>query len=130
MTQKATSEYRLPEEAFELGWTDLNLVKHAERLNSISSLFVTHLDLLDELDEIKVCTAYTQKIPPTEDGKEATIERIKGRLPASIHEFGKWEAEFEKIPGWKKSTKKVKRFDDLPDDAQSLIKLIEQKLKK
>jgi len=69
---------------------------------------VTHLDLLDELDEIKVCTAYKMKKehqPP--EGKKSDEERCQGRLPASIREFGMWEAEFEKLKGWKADTKKA-----------------------
>jgi adenylosuccinate synthase len=61
LSRKLTVDYKLPEEAFELGWTDLNLVQHAERLNTINSLFVTHLDLLDDLEDIKVCTAYKRR---------------------------------------------------------------------
>lgn len=47
----------------------MNLVQHAERINTINSIFVTHLDLLDDLDEIKVCTAYKRKGAKTENGK-------------------------------------------------------------
>lgn len=50
--------YLLPSDDYAFGWTDLNLLLHAERLNKISSVFLTHLDLLDHLDEIKVCTGY------------------------------------------------------------------------
>jgi len=88
-------------------------------LNTIDSLFVTHLDLLDDLDEIKVCTAYKRRNEqPGADGKQAdTLERVKGRLPPSIREFGNWEAEFEKIKGWKQNTQKATLFSDLPNEA-------------
>jgi adenylosuccinate synthase len=99
LSQKVTNDYRLPEDEYELGWTDLNLVRHAERLNTINSLFVTHLDLLDELDQIKVCTAYQQRVEGA-DGTPEVIEKIKGRLPASIREFGQWEPEFDILKGW------------------------------
>lgn len=93
-------------------------------------MFVTHLDLLDDLDEIKVCTAYKTVRQPAEPSKEPVYERVKGRLPASIKEYSTWEAEFEILKGWKKETKQTKRFDDLPIEAQSLIKYIEKKTKK
>lgn len=59
-----TKNYLLQKEDFAYGWTDLNLLMHAERINKMSSIFLTHLDLLDHLDEIKVCTGYK-----SEDGK-------------------------------------------------------------
>ena len=43
---------------FSFGWPDLNLIRHAERVNQLSSIFLTHLDLLDDLNEIKVATNY------------------------------------------------------------------------
>jgi adenylosuccinate synthase len=52
------NDYLLPEEDYAFGWTDLNLLNHAERINKLSSVFLTHLDLLDDLEEIKVCTGY------------------------------------------------------------------------
>lgn len=55
----------------------MNVLAHAERTNMLSSIFITHLDLLDDLDQIKICTGYT-----TEAGD------IKNRMPATIREFG------------------------------------------
>jgi adenylosuccinate synthase len=78
------------------------------------------LDLLDHLDEIKVCTGY----------KTRSGEIIKGRLPASIKEFGQLEANYEVLKGWKTDTTKVKRFDELPTEAQSFVKFVEKKTKK
>ena len=53
-----SARYKLPASEFAFGWTDLNLVQSADRMNKLSSVFLTHLDLLDDLDEIKVCTSY------------------------------------------------------------------------
>lgn len=53
--------YKISQDEFVFGWTDLNLVHNAERINKLDSLFLTHLDLLDDLDEIRVCTGYKNK---------------------------------------------------------------------
>ena len=45
-------------ENYSFGWPDLNLVRHAERVNQLSSIFLTHVDLLDDLSEIRVATEY------------------------------------------------------------------------
>jgi len=112
--------YGLSNEEFEIGWIDLNLVGHAERTNHLSSIFVTHLDLLDDLDEIKICTGYTNK-----EGK-----LIKNVLPANIETFGSWKPHYETFPGWKEDTRSAKTFDDLPDAAQTFIRILELRTKK
>jgi len=99
----------------------------AEALNAISCIFLTHLDLLDDLDEIKICTGY--KKVTVKDDKQVT-EEIRGRLPASIREYGLWQPQYETMKGWKCNTSGATKFSDLPPEAQSLIKKIEQKTKK
>lgn len=56
---KLESRYGISKDEFIFGWLDLNHVQHVERLNQLSSIFVTHLDLLDDLEEFKICTSYT-----------------------------------------------------------------------
>lgn len=81
----------MPKDEFAFGWTDLNLLMHAERINKLSSIFLTHLDLLDHLDEIKVCTGYR--------AADGTV--TKGRMPATIKEFASLTAQYETLKGWK-----------------------------
>jgi adenylosuccinate synthase len=104
-----------------VGWTDLNLILHAENVNKLSSLFVTHLDLLDDAKDIKVCTSYN-KNSAQRDCKEATGDTVKkdkviGVLPSTIKEYGEWEASYDTIKGWQQDTTKVTRFDALPLEA-------------
>lgn len=87
----------------------MNLVNHAERINKLSSIFITHLDLLDDLDQIKVCTGYERKV----DAEGGTTKEI-GRLPATIDEYGQWNAVYETFEGWKQDTTKIQNFNDLP----------------
>merc|ERR1711957_381368 len=58
IAEKLEERYECPKEEFDFGWTDLNMVKHAESTNKLSSIFLTHLDLLDDLENIKICTGY------------------------------------------------------------------------
>ena len=53
------SEYQLHADDYAFGWTDLNLIRHAELINKLSSIMVTHLDVLNEVEKIKVATKYT-----------------------------------------------------------------------
>ena len=64
------------------GWPDFNLLMHAERTNKLSSVFLSHLDLLDDLDEIKICTGYKRFNKYTE-----TTESVKGILPGNVAEY-------------------------------------------
>ncbi len=89
--QGLTDDYLLPQEEFAYGWTDLNLLLHAERINKLSSIFLTHVDLLDRLDEIPVCTGYRWP--------DGTV--TSGRMPATIREFSLLEPVYETLKGWR-----------------------------
>lgn len=75
------------------------------------------MDLLDGLDEIKVCTAYKRRIENQKEGEPEQFETLTGRLPPTLMEFGKWEAQFEKIKGWQQDTTQIKKFLDMPNEA-------------
>lgn len=89
--QGLIDDYLLPQEEFAYGWTDLNLLLHAERINKLSSIFLTHVDLLDHLDEIPVCTGYRWP--------DGTV--TSGRMPATIREFSLLEPVYETLKGWR-----------------------------
>ncbi len=96
------------------GYLDLVALRYACFTNSIDYLALTHLDVYDEMEEIKCCTAY--KI----DGSETKI------FPASIERLEKIESVLKSFKGWKKSIKNCRRYDDLPVQAQEYISFIEQ----
>ena len=83
-------DYHLDENEFVFGWLDMNHIQHIERLNMLSSIFVTNLDLLDDFDQFKICTSY--KVQSSADSGDTT--RIGGRMPATIKEFGEWKAQY------------------------------------
>jgi adenylosuccinate synthase len=95
------------------GWFDAAAVKLANRINSISGLCLTKLDVLDGLDTVKVCTGYK--------GGCNTSSSLM-----AVDDFNNLEPVYEELPGWKESTVGARNFDDLPDNARSYIRFIEE----
>ena len=96
------------------GWFDGVLVRQTIKISGIDGIALTKLDVLDELDEIKMCVAY--KI----DGKEIDY------LPAAVEDQLKVKPIYKSFKGWKSETKGIKKFDDLPENAKSYIKELEK----
>jgi adenylosuccinate synthase len=82
--------------------------------NSVSGLVVTKLDVLDELDTIRICTGYTQ------DGK------IIENPPIGAEGFENVQPVFEDLPGWKSSTFGINRYEALPENARLYLKRMEE----
>ncbi|AOG61081.1 adenylosuccinate synthetase [Spiroplasma helicoides] len=97
-----------------VGWIDLVALKYAIRSSAIDKLFITLLDVLSGLDEIKLCTKYLI------NGRETST------MPATSEEFEKCEPIYTITPGWKEDITSAKSFSDLPDAAKNYIKLIEK----
>ncbi|MEM7648185.1 MAG: adenylosuccinate synthase [Cyanobacteria bacterium P01_A01_bin.70] len=94
------------------GWFDAVIGRYAVRINGIDCLAITKLDVLDELDEVKVCTAY--KI----DGE--TYQE----LPSSGRLFAQCEPVYTTFPGWRKSTADCRSLEDLPTQALDYLKFL------
>ncbi|MFH1591643.1 MAG: adenylosuccinate synthase [archaeon] len=91
------------------GWLDTVMVNYAKRINGLTQLAVTKLDVLDTLDTIKIGIGYQiegEDIPtiPPELG---TLEKV---VPVYIE-----------MPGWKQDTSEIKEYDDLPDNAKAFL---------
>jgi adenylosuccinate synthase len=97
-----------------IGWFDAVLVKTAVRLNGLDSIALTKLDVLDELDEIKICVAYQLK--------ESTLENF----PSIAEDLEDVIPVYETIPGWKSSTAMVKHYDELPSAAKNYLSRIQE----
>ena len=91
------------------GWLDACVVKYAGQLSGTDYMAVTRLDILDDFDEIKMCTAY--KI----DGK------VINEIPASLKILAKVEPVYETFAGWKTDISKIRRYDDLPANAKKYL---------
>ena len=95
------------------GWFDGVLVRQSIKISGINGIALTKLDVLDELNEIKMCVKYEI------DGKEIDY------LPASANDQIKVKPVYKIFPGWKKPTKGIKKLEDLPDNAKKYIRAIE-----
>ena len=91
------------------GWLDIVACRHSCFINGVDYLAVTKLDVLDDLDEVKLCTAY--KI----DGK------VTEYFPADTEELNRVEPVYETMPGWKQNTTSAQCWDDLPANAQKYL---------
>ncbi|MBT9431297.1 adenylosuccinate synthase [Candidatus Sodalis endolongispinus] len=97
------------------GWLDAVAVRRAVQINSLSGFCLTKLDVLDGLQEVKICTAY--RLP---DG------RVVESTPLAAENWEGIEPIYETMPGWSESTFGVKAFDKLPEAARLYIKRIEE----
>jgi adenylosuccinate synthase len=95
------------------GWFDAVALRQAVRVNSISGICLTKLDVLDGLDEIKICIRY-------EDGSGNDAG-----MPMHADDFENISTVYETMPGWSETTFGVQKLDDLPKAAKNYIKRIE-----
>jgi adenylosuccinate synthase len=96
------------------GWFDGVLVRQTIKISGIDGVALTKLDVLDELDEIKMCIAYEI------NGKKIDY------LPAGVDDQLKVKPIYKRFEGWKFSTKGIKNFNDLPEKAKIYIKELEK----
>jgi adenylosuccinate synthase len=94
------------------GWLDLVALRYAARVNGLTGLCITKLDVLDELDTIKVCTAYKYK--------NETLEE----LPPAQAVFSKVEPVYEELPGWQSDISGATSIQDLPDKTIDYLNFI------
>jgi adenylosuccinate synthase len=98
------------------GWFDAALVRHSIRINSISGICLTKLDVLDGLEEVKICVGY----------KNAQGEQVD--FPESSEAFEQVEPVYESLPGWSETTFGAQSLDQLPENAKRYIQFIEDKI--
>jgi adenylosuccinate synthase len=97
------------------GWFDAPLLRYTAIVNGFDSLFITKLDVLDQLAEIPVCVGYQL------DGK--TVED----MPATYRALESIQPVYQKIPGWQTTTRGITRYEDLPQKAQTYLKFLEDR---
>ncbi len=98
------------------GWFDAVALRRAVHLNSIDSLCITKLDVLDGLDTIRICTDYRLK----DEGSRS----IAGMDPCSASALDAYEPVYMEMPGWKEPTTGVQRLEDLPRAARDYLDCI------
>jgi adenylosuccinate synthase len=99
------------------GWLDMVILKHSARINGLTGIAITKLDILDGLDVIKICTAYKHQ------GK------LYEEFPKEINIFSECEPVYIEMPGWHASTQGITDYNALPKTAKAYIKKIEKILK-
>ena len=99
------------------GWLDLVALRYAVRLNGMNEIALTKLDVLDHVDQIKVCIAY-----------ELDGQRVE-EFPTKLSELERVVPIYETLQGWKgESTRNIDTFDKLPTAAQAYVEWVEEKL--
>jgi adenylosuccinate synthase len=96
------------------GWLDGPLLRYAARLNSLSDLFVTKLDVLSGLEKVRICVAYRH------EGE--TLEEV----PYHQSVFHKCEPVYQDLDGWWEDLSEARSFDALPSAAQRYVRMVEE----
>jgi adenylosuccinate synthase len=96
------------------GWFDAVLARFSARVNDLTSIAITRLDILDAFDRIKVCVAYQT------DGV------VSEEFPTSAARLAAARPVYEELPGWLTDTSGVRRFEDLPPNAQRYVRRLEE----
>ena len=91
------------------GWADTLIIRHAVRVNGMTSAAITKLDVLDTFDEIKICVGYKYK------GK------LYEEMPSELSVLEKGTPQYITLPGWKQTTIGIKKYDDLPKKARAYV---------
>lgn len=99
------------------GWFDAVIGRYAVRINGLDCLAVTKLDVLDELPEIKVCTAYEI------DGE------ICHHFPTNASQFANCKPVYKTLPGWQQPTSDCRSLSDLPQKALNYLKYLADLMK-
>ncbi len=99
------------------GWLDAVALHHVNRINSVTGLCLTKLDVLDGLETVKICVEYRDA-----DGNSVGI-------PFDAEGWEAIEPVYEEMPGWQESTVGAKTLDELPENARAYIRRLEEILK-
>ncbi|MGM0471833.1 MAG: adenylosuccinate synthase [Bacillota bacterium] len=96
------------------GWLDATIVKYAARVNGLTSMAVTKLDVLDGLDTVKVCTGYRYQGEVIEE------------FPTEQHVLADCEPIYEEFDGWDEDTSEIREYDNLPENAKVYLERLSE----
>lgn len=97
------------------GWLDLVALRYSARINSLTAIFLTKLDILSEFDTLQVAVAYS------------SLGETHTELPRQQRVLYNCTPVYEELPGWKSDITGVRRFADLPEEAQQYVEFIEER---
>ena len=95
------------------GWFDAVVVRYAARVNGLTGLAVTKMDVLDTLPEIRIAVGYE------------VAGEVLDDFPADLELLAEANPVFETLPGWQASTAEARRWEDLPEGARNYLQRIE-----
>jgi len=96
------------------GWFDAMVIRYSVRVNGLTGIALTKLDVLSVFDTIRVCTGYTFEGKSLED------------LPTNLELFEKCQPVYEELPGWKTDITGARSFDELPANAKAYVRRLEE----
>ncbi|MFA6074460.1 MAG: adenylosuccinate synthase [Negativicutes bacterium] len=94
------------------GWLDMVMIKYAASVNGLAYLAITRLDILDELDEVKICTGYQ------------CGDTVVTDFPASLEKLGTMVPILETLPGWEVPISDIRDYKKLPEKARKYVERI------
>jgi adenylosuccinate synthase len=95
------------------GWLDAVVLKDSARLNGLTGLAITKLDVLTGINPVKICVGYE-------------VNGVRRQtIPATTQELERCHAQFEELPGWTEDIREVRRYQDLPAATQNYLKRAE-----
>ncbi len=98
------------------GWLDLVILRHASRVNGLTSLAITKLDVLTGMKKIRICTAYKLR------GKKIDY------IPSKVEDLSAVQPVYQEFPGWEEDLTSIKNFSKLPKNAKRYLQAIEKYL--
>ncbi|MDA0708939.1 MAG: adenylosuccinate synthase [bacterium] len=96
------------------GWLDVVILRMAKRINGLSSIAVTRIDILDELEELKICTHY-----------ERNGQRVD-HFPGDLNVLAECKPIYETLPGWKTPTSHIRSYQDLPANTRRYLERVSE----
>lgn len=96
------------------GWMDAVILRYAARINGLTGIAVTKLDVLDGLETLKICTAYKYQ------------GEILNEFPSSLKVLEQCQPVYEELPGWQQETSGIEDYNDLPQNAKRYLHRLEE----
>ncbi len=96
------------------GWFDAMVARYAVAVNGIDAIVLTKIDVLDQMDTLRICTGYK------------TGGKVVTEMPASLSAIEQAEPVYQDFPGWKQKTSGLETFEQLPDNAKRYIEGLEK----
>ena len=96
------------------GWLDLPVVKQAVRINRLTDIAMTKIDILTGYDKIPVCVGYEL------DGKQIDY------VPASIEVYGRCKPVWKVFDGWTEDISQIRNYEDLPENCRKYVEFVEE----